>query len=323
MPAPRKYPPELQERAMRLVQEARKEDPDLSVNQAVVRIGQRVGVNPDTLRGWVKQAQIELTQLQQERANAEKAATVQLEGLALERGSLDKEAAQARRLLDLSTTKSDRDGVLTWVLSQRVFPVRYEWSRVLLLTGWAVLVWLGGRLLPASLWWLPVKGLVWLAWLGLLWWTVLSEEEKGWTRKLFSRVMVRLRVKTPVPLTLPRGEGKAPGLHRSGLLHPHPHAVALDHQARRIDRLERARRDRLELVEHVVDACPAPVGGALEEPVRSVVGEHHPVFLHSPQHGPGVGAVAGDRKIPFEAEARAHRRHVLAVAVAGLVPRRP
>ena len=43
---------------------------------------------------------------------------VQLEGLSLERGSLDKEAAQARRLLDLSTTKSDRDGVLTWVLPE-------------------------------------------------------------------------------------------------------------------------------------------------------------------------------------------------------------
>ena len=72
----------------------------------------------------VKQAQIELTQLRQERANAEKATGVQLEGLALERGSLDKEAAQARRLLDLSTTKSDRDGVLTWVLSQEGALVR-------------------------------------------------------------------------------------------------------------------------------------------------------------------------------------------------------
>lgn len=59
MPALRKYPPELRERAMRLVQEARKEDPELSVNQAVIRIGQRVGVNPDTLRGWVKQAQVD------------------------------------------------------------------------------------------------------------------------------------------------------------------------------------------------------------------------------------------------------------------------
>jgi HlyD family secretion protein len=72
----------------------------------------------------VKQAQIGLSQLRQERANAERATTVQLEGLALERGSLDKEAVQARRLLDLSTTKSDRDGVLTWIVSQEGALVR-------------------------------------------------------------------------------------------------------------------------------------------------------------------------------------------------------
>jgi HlyD family secretion protein len=72
----------------------------------------------------VKQAQIAVSQLRQERANAERAASVQLEGLALERGSLDKEAAQARRLLDLSTTKSDRDGVLTWIVSQEGALVR-------------------------------------------------------------------------------------------------------------------------------------------------------------------------------------------------------
>jgi len=29
------------------------------LNAAVVRIGQRVGVNPDTLRGWCKQAAID------------------------------------------------------------------------------------------------------------------------------------------------------------------------------------------------------------------------------------------------------------------------
>lgn len=72
----------------------------------------------------VRQAQIELTQLRQERANAERATGIQLEGLSLERGSLDKEAAQARRLLDLSTTKSDRDGILTWVISQEGALVR-------------------------------------------------------------------------------------------------------------------------------------------------------------------------------------------------------
>lgn len=59
MPAPRKYPQELRERALRLVQEARTEDPDLSLNQAVIRIGQRTGVNADTLRGWCKQAAID------------------------------------------------------------------------------------------------------------------------------------------------------------------------------------------------------------------------------------------------------------------------
>ena len=60
MPAPRKYPPELRKRAMRLVQEARAQDGDLSLNQAVTRIGQRVGVNSDTLRGWCKQAAIDI-----------------------------------------------------------------------------------------------------------------------------------------------------------------------------------------------------------------------------------------------------------------------
>ena len=44
---------------MRLVQEAREQDPELSLNAAVVRIGQRAGVVPDTLRGWCKQADID------------------------------------------------------------------------------------------------------------------------------------------------------------------------------------------------------------------------------------------------------------------------
>ena len=59
MPAPRKYPPELRERAMRLVAEAGKEDPELSLNAAVVQVGQRVGVHADTLRGWCKPAAID------------------------------------------------------------------------------------------------------------------------------------------------------------------------------------------------------------------------------------------------------------------------
>ena len=59
MPAPRKYPNELRERALRQVTEAMAEDPNLSLNGAVLRIGPRVGVVPDTLRGWAKQARVD------------------------------------------------------------------------------------------------------------------------------------------------------------------------------------------------------------------------------------------------------------------------
>ena len=59
MASGRRYPQELRERALRMVVEARGEDAALSLNQAVLRIGPRVGVNPDTLRGWVKQARVD------------------------------------------------------------------------------------------------------------------------------------------------------------------------------------------------------------------------------------------------------------------------
>lgn len=59
MPAPRKYPDELRERALRLVEEAMKDDPRLSLNAAVHRIGPRVGIVADTLRGWAKQRRID------------------------------------------------------------------------------------------------------------------------------------------------------------------------------------------------------------------------------------------------------------------------
>ena len=59
MPAPRKYPNELRDRAQRLVAEAMSEDPSLSMNAAVKRIAPKVGVVPDTLRGWVRRVEID------------------------------------------------------------------------------------------------------------------------------------------------------------------------------------------------------------------------------------------------------------------------
>ena len=58
------------------------------------------------------------------RANAEASTQVALDTLTLERGTLDKEATQARRLVELSTTKSDRAGVVTWALAQEGALVR-------------------------------------------------------------------------------------------------------------------------------------------------------------------------------------------------------
>jgi len=49
----------LRDRAIRLVTEAREAEPGLSLNSAAKRVGARVGISPDTLRGWCKQADID------------------------------------------------------------------------------------------------------------------------------------------------------------------------------------------------------------------------------------------------------------------------
>jgi transposase len=60
MPAPKKYNDELRERATRLALEARR-DPASAVG-AIRRIGDQLGIHPEALRVWVKQAETDAGQ---------------------------------------------------------------------------------------------------------------------------------------------------------------------------------------------------------------------------------------------------------------------
>lgn len=57
MAAPRKYPDELRERAISMVIDAKK-DPATRAN-AAGRIGEQLGINGETLRGWVTRREVE------------------------------------------------------------------------------------------------------------------------------------------------------------------------------------------------------------------------------------------------------------------------
>ena len=57
MPAQRKYPDELRERAVRMVLEIRQREG--RGRGELARVGRQLGVHHEALRGWVKQAEID------------------------------------------------------------------------------------------------------------------------------------------------------------------------------------------------------------------------------------------------------------------------
>ena len=59
MPAPRKHPDELRERAIRFALDLVEGPEKLSVNAACKRVGEQLGIIPDTLRNWVQRQRID------------------------------------------------------------------------------------------------------------------------------------------------------------------------------------------------------------------------------------------------------------------------
>lgn len=55
MPAPRKYSDELRERAVRMVEQALKEQPGLAHKRACTQVGDQLGIPAGTLRNWFRQ----------------------------------------------------------------------------------------------------------------------------------------------------------------------------------------------------------------------------------------------------------------------------
>ena len=71
-----------------------------------------------------RQAGIELERIEASRRNAQESTKTELAGLALELAKLEKARQEARRVLGLATPTADRNGVVTWTLTEEGAAVR-------------------------------------------------------------------------------------------------------------------------------------------------------------------------------------------------------
>ena len=93
MAAPRKYSEELKDRATRLALDAR-QDPASKVG-AIKRIADQLGIHPEALRGWVRQAEVDAGQ-------APGVTTAEAERIA----QLEREVRELRRANEILKTAS-------------------------------------------------------------------------------------------------------------------------------------------------------------------------------------------------------------------------
>jgi O-antigen/teichoic acid export membrane protein len=93
---------------------------------------------------------------------------------------------------------------LTLVVSQGVFPVRYEWRRLVVAMGLAVVLWQLSRSLPLAPWAMALKALGWLALPCLLWVTgFVTAEEKAWVLAIGGKMLARFRLPAEAVVVVP------------------------------------------------------------------------------------------------------------------------
>ena len=100
----------------------------------------------------------------------------------------------------------------TWWATQRIFPVEYEWGRVIDLAGLAAGLWLASRFLPAAGWAIAAKAGLWLLWPLLVWVCgVPSDEENAHLHAGFRRILAMFRFAPGAaePTALTSGPGAA------------------------------------------------------------------------------------------------------------------
>jgi O-antigen/teichoic acid export membrane protein len=84
--------------------------------------------------------------------------------------------------------------LLTWAVTQRVFPVRYEWGRLAAGLAVVVVLWLAAQALPPGGWAVPLKAGLWLLAPLLLWaGGAVRAEEKQLVREALGRGLARAR----------------------------------------------------------------------------------------------------------------------------------
>jgi len=99
---------------------------------------------------------------------------------------------------------------LTLVISQRIFPVRYETRSLVAMIALALGLWLGSRCLPVTAWAMALKALCLVALPGLAWLVgLVTPDEKSWLLTIGNRVVMVVPGSLRLGMLLSRNDTKS------------------------------------------------------------------------------------------------------------------